>query len=195
MADSLLGAKGSAPPEAAAAAEPAAPAASGNSSRVDGLLARVRGLTFVNGLRFKEDVIDVIDAAYDYTPTEYRTGFDTPWEVVNPAGKNEGSCKTFFFAQMHGLEPKARAVPCCGWCFSSFLCVLLPGYLRQRRSQHALVLCLDILCYRRLWRSSRSTLLRLRRRRRAAATRTSGAQRPGVASPGGLCLCIQPHSA
>lgn len=104
VADSLLGGKGSAPD----APDAPPPPPSGNRLRVEGLLARVRGGRFVSGLRFKEDVIDVIDAAYAYVPTEYRTGFDTPWEVVNPAGKNEGSCKTFYFAQMHDLDPKAR---------------------------------------------------------------------------------------
>lgn len=105
VADALLGVKGSTPD---GSDSPAAPAGPANSMRVEGLLARVRGLRFTSGLRFKEDVIDVIDSAYDYVPTEYRTGADTAWEMVNPAGKNEGSCKTFYFAQMHGLDPKAR---------------------------------------------------------------------------------------
>lgn len=88
VADSLLGSK--AAEGSAAADDAAALPLAGNSTRVEGLLARVRGNRFSNGLRFKEDVIDVIDSAYAYTPTEYRSGFDTPWEVVNPAGKNEG---------------------------------------------------------------------------------------------------------
>lgn len=44
------------------------------------------------------DVIAYIAQHYDYHPTRFTNG-----EVVNEAGKNEGSCKIFAFAQLHGL--------------------------------------------------------------------------------------------
>ena len=44
------------------------------------------------------DVIACIAQLYDYHPTRFTNG-----EVVNEAGKNEGSCKIFAFAQLQGL--------------------------------------------------------------------------------------------
>ncbi len=45
-----------------------------------------------------QDSIAVIAANYDYTPTRFVNG-----EVSNEAGANEGSCKLFYFARLHGL--------------------------------------------------------------------------------------------
>ena len=46
-----------------------------------------------------EQVIGVINNHYDYTPTQFSNG-----EIVNEAGTNEGSCKIFYFAQLHALS-------------------------------------------------------------------------------------------
>jgi hypothetical protein len=62
---------------------------------LDELLAQVRSgepLVF-------QDVQAVIAAHYDYTPTRFTNG-----GVVNEAGSNEGSCRTFAFARRHGLN-------------------------------------------------------------------------------------------
>ncbi len=49
-----------------------------------------------------EDCIAMINAHYDYTPTTFSNGLSET-KVVNVAGKNEGSCKLFAFAQLMGL--------------------------------------------------------------------------------------------
>ena len=46
---------------------------------------------------FQESVA-VVGAYYDYTPSRFVNG-----GVVNEAGANEGSCKLFYFAKLHGL--------------------------------------------------------------------------------------------
>jgi len=61
---------------------------------LDELLARVRS---GEPLAF-QDVQAVIAAHYDYTPTRFTNG-----GVANDAGSNEGSCRTFAFARLHGL--------------------------------------------------------------------------------------------
>lgn len=48
-------------------------------------------------LRF-DDVIAVIDSNYEFTPTKFANG-----ELVNETGENNGSCKIFAFAKLHGL--------------------------------------------------------------------------------------------
>eukprot|EP00873_Tetraselmis_striata_P008856 jgi/Tetstr1/429120/TSEL_019082.t1 len=53
------------------------------------------------------DVLAMVNEAYAESPVEYRTGAGTPDEVVNPPGTNTGSCKIFYFAQLHGLAPEA----------------------------------------------------------------------------------------
>ena len=45
-----------------------------------------------------QDSITVIAANYRYTPTRFANG-----DVINEAGTNEGSCKLFYFAKLHGL--------------------------------------------------------------------------------------------
>lgn len=44
------------------------------------------------------EVIQYIDARYDFTPTRFSNG-----TAVNEAGQNNGSCKVFSFAKLHGL--------------------------------------------------------------------------------------------
>ena len=45
-----------------------------------------------------EDTLAVIDANYDFMPTTFKNG-----PVENAAGTNNGSCKVFSFAKLHGL--------------------------------------------------------------------------------------------
>lgn len=61
----------------------------------DQLIARLRNSP--EPIEF-EQVMAVIDDCYDYTPTRFTNG-----ELVNEAGSNEGSCKIFYFAQLHAL--------------------------------------------------------------------------------------------
>lgn len=59
----------------------------------------------INTLRTSPDniefnqVIDVIHSNYNYTPTKFSNA-----DLVSKAGENEGSCKIFYFAQMHSLS-------------------------------------------------------------------------------------------
>jgi hypothetical protein len=50
-----------------------------------------------------QDVISVIDANYLYRPTRFVNGPDDDC-IINEAGKNEGSCKIFSFAQIQQLD-------------------------------------------------------------------------------------------
>jgi hypothetical protein len=54
------------------------------------------------------DTLAVIDAYYDFTPTQFRNG-----DQINAAGQNNGSCKIFSFARLHGLTP-AQTLHCFG---------------------------------------------------------------------------------
>ena len=45
-----------------------------------------------------DDTLSVIDAHYDFTPTAFKNG-----GVENAANTNNGSCKVFSFATLHGL--------------------------------------------------------------------------------------------
>ena len=49
-----------------------------------------------------QDVMNVIDTYYHYTPTRFTNG-----DVVNEAGTNEGSCKIFAFASVNKLSEEA----------------------------------------------------------------------------------------
>jgi len=60
------------------------------------LLKRGQPVTFAQ-------TISVIDASYRYLPTRFRNGIGAD-AVVNEAGANEGSCKIFYFAYLHGLD-------------------------------------------------------------------------------------------
>lgn len=63
------------------------------------LASQEYGLT---GVPFS-DVLAMVNEAYAETPVEYKSGAGTSDEVVNPAGTNTGSCKIFYFAQLHSL--------------------------------------------------------------------------------------------
>ncbi len=59
-----------------------------------------------------DQVIDVIDSNYEYTPTHFTNG--QGHDVVNnQSGSNEGSCKIFAFATLHGLN-KEETLACFG---------------------------------------------------------------------------------
>lgn len=46
-----------------------------------------------------QEIIEYIDAHYDFTPTGFTNG-----ETTNEAGQNNGSCKIFSFAKKHNLS-------------------------------------------------------------------------------------------
>ncbi len=50
-----------------------------------------------------EDTIAVIQEHFDYTPTRFKNGLSET-AIINEAGKNEGSCKIFAFAQFMNLD-------------------------------------------------------------------------------------------
>jgi hypothetical protein len=54
------------------------------------------------------DTMALIDARYDFTPTAFTNGV-----LHNQAGQNNGSCKLFSFAQLHGLTPQ-QTLACFG---------------------------------------------------------------------------------
>lgn len=47
------------------------------------------------------DTMALIDSLYEFTPTAFTNG-----ALVNDAGQNNGSCKLFSFALLHGLSPQ-----------------------------------------------------------------------------------------
>lgn len=63
------------------------------------LLDRARTLDVIGF----DEVMAVIADHYTYTPTAFSNGQGDP-KVLNQAGQNEGSCKLFAFAQLHGLD-------------------------------------------------------------------------------------------
>ena len=50
-----------------------------------------------------QEVINVIDKYYIYTPASFTNGPDDS-AVINKPGENEGSCKIFSFAQINKLD-------------------------------------------------------------------------------------------
>lgn len=50
-----------------------------------------------------QEVISIIEKHYNYTPTRFRNGTSTD-NIINNAGKNEGSCKIFTFAKIQNLN-------------------------------------------------------------------------------------------
>lgn len=58
-----------------------------------------------------EDTISLINSLYDYQPTRFSNGLSQP--VINDAGKNEGSCRIFAFAQLNRLS-EAETLACFG---------------------------------------------------------------------------------
>lgn len=61
---------------------------------IEAFLAQVRAGERVSF----QDSQAVIAGHFHYTPTRFSNG-----PVVNEAGSNEGSCKLFYFARLHGL--------------------------------------------------------------------------------------------
>ncbi|MGR8929971.1 MAG: HopJ type III effector protein [Gammaproteobacteria bacterium] len=55
-----------------------------------------------------QDVMAVIAAYYEYQPTEFSNGIQSP--LLNEAGCNEGSCKIFSFARLHNLDRQQTLV-------------------------------------------------------------------------------------
>ena len=49
-----------------------------------------------------QETLSIIAEHYYYRPTEFTNGLIRP--LINPAGCNEGSCKIFAFAKLHGLS-------------------------------------------------------------------------------------------
>jgi hypothetical protein len=68
-----------------------------NYFMINDFIARVKAGQAVD---FQETMA-VIAEAYDYQPTEFSNGVQQP--LINEAGRNEGSCKIFAFARLHGL--------------------------------------------------------------------------------------------
>jgi len=58
------------------------------------------------------DVIETIEAHYDYTPTRFMNGKNGK-TAINEAGQNEGSCKIFAFAKLNDLDEK-QTLACFG---------------------------------------------------------------------------------
>ncbi len=58
------------------------------------------------------ETLALIDELYAYTPTAFSNGVDGD-VLESPAGVNEGSCKVFAFARLHGLS-KAQTLACFG---------------------------------------------------------------------------------
>ncbi|MBI4808708.1 MAG: HopJ type III effector protein [Nitrosomonadales bacterium] len=56
------------------------------------------------------DTIAVIESLYEFTPTSFRNG-----DLHNEAGKNNGSCKLFSFARLHGLSQQQTL-----YCFGNY---------------------------------------------------------------------------
>jgi len=55
-----------------------------------------------------KDVIETIDAHYDYQPARFSNG-----STINEAGSNAGSCKIFSFALLNNLD-QAATLACFG---------------------------------------------------------------------------------
>lgn len=50
-----------------------------------------------------DEVMSCIDESYHYSATTFTNGMGE-WKQTNEAGSNEGSCKIFYFAQLHDLS-------------------------------------------------------------------------------------------
>jgi hypothetical protein len=70
---------------------------------VSALLAAVQ-----SGKANFDDVLNHINAHYEFTPTTFNNG-----AVNNPAGQNSGSCRVLAFAQLHHLNPLDTLEPVC----------------------------------------------------------------------------------
>ncbi len=59
-----------------------------------------------------DDVIEIIDEFYRYTPTRFYNGADKNI-IINASGENTGSCKIFTFARLNDLD-KDQTLNCFG---------------------------------------------------------------------------------
>ena len=64
--------------------------------------------TFINTVKHNQTVafsetMAIIDMHYAYTPSDFSNGLNEQ-KITNKAGVNEGSCKLFYFAQLHQLN-------------------------------------------------------------------------------------------
>ena len=59
-----------------------------------------------------DQVMQVIEENYNYTPTRFTNGEGSD-QVTNAAGSNDGSCKIFSFAQLNNLDEK-QTLACFG---------------------------------------------------------------------------------
>lgn len=66
-----------------------------------------------------EDTIAMITANFDYTPTRFSNGLSDD-QVMNEAGKNEGSCKIFAFGKQMGLD-ETTTLSCFGRFYQDVL--------------------------------------------------------------------------
>jgi hypothetical protein len=64
------------------------------------LIARIRHGDSVSF----SDSIAVIDTFYSFVPVRFMNGAGSAAPVINEAGSNQGSCKIFYFARLHGLS-------------------------------------------------------------------------------------------
>ncbi len=58
------------------------------------------------------EVMNTIEAAYDYTPARFRNGTGSR-AIINDAGTNEGSCKIFAFGRLNNLTEQ-QVLACFG---------------------------------------------------------------------------------
>ena len=72
-----------------------------------------------------------MEGAYDFVPTEYCSGAGTEDEVTNAAGTNSGSCKLFYFAQMHNLEKEPTLRLFCEVRIQRVVAAFMVGVWRQ----------------------------------------------------------------
>ncbi len=76
------------------------------------IAAFIRGIKQQPDTVVFKDVIALIESYYDYRPSRFTNGVGVE-QMVNEAGKNEGSCKIFAFAQLNGLDV-AETLACFG---------------------------------------------------------------------------------
>ncbi len=74
------------------------------------LLARIRQAP--ESIEFGA-VMATIARYYQYQPTAFVNGKEAATQVVNAAGSNEGSCRIFAFAKLHGLT-QTQTLACFG---------------------------------------------------------------------------------
>ncbi len=62
------------------------------------------------------DTMAAIESAYEFTPTPFRNG-----NLFNEAGQNNGSCKIFSFAGLHGFSQQ-QTLHCFGDYYRKDVC-------------------------------------------------------------------------